>query len=374
MKIGFERRGVVEGFFGPLWSMSHRKALFQFGAARGMNTYLYAPKDDPYHRERWTEPYPKNEWKKLLQLIRDAQDLGIDFVYGLHPGKGLRFSDEQPVRLLLAKARRFYDAGVQTFAVLFDDIPSRLEFDMDRKKFKKSLALAESIWLQEIQAKQPGDWKNIEWWICPSYYTPDPLLARVFGRFEPNFLEVLGEHLPANVACFWTGPSVISKKIKFSHAHKIAQRVRHRLLLWDNYPVNDLSMQDELHLGPLQGRDPNLPRVVHAYLSNPLLQATLGFLPLATCFDYAADPIHYRPESSWENSVRQLFGSDALPHWRILRKLCEKHQRAKKTKHPLRLTLVERQKFAIVDDYIHQNRRTKWAREIQPWRELLKRS
>ena len=39
----FQRRGIVEGFFGPLWSMAQRKAVFEFGAARGMNTYLYAP-------------------------------------------------------------------------------------------------------------------------------------------------------------------------------------------------------------------------------------------------------------------------------------------------------------------------------------------
>ena len=58
----FQRRGIVEGFFGPPWSMAHRKALFRFGAKRGMNTYLYAPKDDPYHRERWRDPYPKGEW------------------------------------------------------------------------------------------------------------------------------------------------------------------------------------------------------------------------------------------------------------------------------------------------------------------------
>lgn len=52
-----------------------------------MNTYLYAPKDDPYHRERWREPYPKNEWRALLNLIRAAQDHRIDFVYG-SPRKG----------------------------------------------------------------------------------------------------------------------------------------------------------------------------------------------------------------------------------------------------------------------------------------------
>src|SRR5262247_2945033 len=75
----FARRGIVEGFFGPLWSMTHRRSLFEFGAARGMNTYLYAPKDDPYHRKLWTEPYPPNQWRALLQLIRRAQAQQIDF-------------------------------------------------------------------------------------------------------------------------------------------------------------------------------------------------------------------------------------------------------------------------------------------------------
>ena len=208
-----------------------------------MNTYLYAPKDDPYHRERWTEPYPRNQWQALLQLIRHAQALRIDFVYGFHPGKGLCFSDKTPVRTLLTKARQFYEAGVRTFAVLFDDIPSNLDSDRDRKNFRRSLARAEGSWLQEIQAKQPGQWKDVEWWICPSYYTPDPLLARVFGRFEPNFLEILGEYLPATVPCFWTGPSVVSKQISVFHVQKIARRLKHPLLLWDNYPVNDLFME-----------------------------------------------------------------------------------------------------------------------------------
>ena len=373
MKISFERRGIVEGFFGPLWSMAHRKAMFKFGAARGMNTYLYAPKDDPYHRERWTEPYPRNQWQALLQLIRHARDRRIDFVYGFHPGKGLCFSDKTPIRTLVAKARRFYDAGIQTFAVLFDDIPSHLEFNTDRKNFRNSLALAEATWLHEIQAKQPGQWKDVEWWICPSYYTPDPLLARVFGRFEPNFLEILGEYLPATIACFWTGPSVVSKEISISHVQKIAKRVRHRLLLWDNYPVNDLSMRDELHLGPLQGRDPKLPRVVYGYLSNPLLQENLSFIPLATCFDYAADPAHYDPESSWRKIVRELFGAHSLPSWRTLRRFCEQSQRVKKTKRPLCLKPPERRELKSADDYIRKHRSQPWAREIRPWQELLRR-
>ena len=374
MKIQqFQRRGIVEGFFGPPWSLAHRKAMFEFGAARGMNTYLYAPKDDPYHRERWTEAYPRSQWTTLLQLIRQAEKRRIDFVYGFHPGKGLCFSDEKPVRTLLAKANRFYDAGIRTFAVLFDDIPSRLEFSTDRKRFGKSLAQAEATWLQKIQATQPGCWRDVEWWICPSYYTPDPLLARLFGSFEPNFLEILGEYLPSNVACFWTGPSVVSREISLSHVQKVAQRINHRLLLWDNYPVNDLSMRDELHLGPLQGRDPKLPRSVYGYLSNPLLQEHLSFIPLATCFDYAANPAHYRPESSWRKIVCEIFGAESLPHWRTLRRFCEEHQREKTAKRSSRLTPSERRKLTLADAYIHEHRSAKWAREIRPWQELLRK-
>ncbi|HEY3169318.1 MAG TPA: beta-N-acetylglucosaminidase domain-containing protein, partial [Candidatus Binatia bacterium] len=279
----FQRRGIVEGFFGPLWSMAHRKALFEFGAARGMNTYLYAPKDDPYHRKRWRLPYPRMEWQQLLRLIHQAQRNKIDFVYGFHPGEGLCFSDREPIDILLRKAGRFYQAGVRTFAVLFDDIPSRLTHERDQRDFKNSLARAQGNWLAQIKVCQPASWTEVEWWICPSCYSEDPLLERTFGAFEEDFLETLAVHLPPDVSCFWTGPSVVSRKITLEHVRRIGQKIQRPLLLWDNYPVNDLTMSDELHIGPLEGRDPRLPQSVYGYLNNPLLQEELSFLPLATC-------------------------------------------------------------------------------------------
>ena len=369
----FERRGIVEGFFGPLWSMSHRNRLLEFGADKGVNTYLYAPKDDPYHRARWTEPYPSKQWQTLLQVIRHAQTRRIDFVYGFHPGKGLCFSDRRPIQILLAKSQRFYHAGVRTFAVLFDDIPSRLEHEIDRKNFANSLARAQGTWLRMIHERQPGIWKNVEWWLCPSYYTPDPLLARTFGTFEPDFLHTLAEYLPDHVACFWTGPSVVSKKLGLAHVRKIAKQIKHKLILWDNYPVNDLSMRDELHIGPLQGRDSRLPEAVYGYLNNPLLQEELSLIPLATCFDYADDPSAYDPEASWVKIIREHFGSGSLAHWRIIRHFCEALQRCKTSKRPPRLSAKERRCLKAAYDYIRDHRRQNWAREIQPWRDLMQK-
>jgi hyaluronoglucosaminidase len=370
----FQRRGIVEGFFGPLWSMAHRKALFEFGAARGMNTYLYAPKDDPYHRMRWRVAYPPRQWRELLGLIHCAQRNHIDFVYGFHPGEGLCFSDHAPINILLRKAGRFYQAGVRTFAVLFDDIPSRLTQERDQQIFKNSLARAEASWLAAIKARQPASWTEVEWWICPSYYSEDALLERVFGAFEEDFLKTLGAHLPPDVACFWTGPSVVSKKITLAHVRQIARKIQRPLLLWDNYPVNDLTMSDELHIGPLEGRDPLLPQVVYGYLNNPLLQEELSFLPLATCFDYAAAPQAYASERSWNRAVKERFGANALPHWRAIRRFAEASRPAKASTRESQLTRRESPRLAAALGYIDTHRREKWAKELAPWSTAIRQN
>jgi hyaluronoglucosaminidase len=370
----FQRRGVVEGFFGALWSMAQRKALFEFGAARGMNTYLYAPKDDPYHRKRWRDSYPPRQWRELLHLIHCAQKNHIDFVYGFHPGEGLCFSDREPIDTLLRKAGRFYQAGVRTFAVLFDDIPSRLSHERDQRVFKNSLARAEATWLAAIKARQPVSWTEVEWWICPSYYSEDKLLERVFGNFEPDFLETLAEYLPAQMACFWTGPRVVPKEITVAHMRRIAKRVKHPLILWDNYPVNDLSMVDELHIGPLQGRDPRLPEIVYGYLNNPLLQEELSFLPLATCFDYASAPRAYLSERSWNRAVKRRFGANALPYWRAIRRFAEASRAAKASIRALQLTRRESPRLAAALGYIDTHRREKWAKELAPWSTAMRQT
>lgn len=347
--------------------MAHRRAVLRFGAKKGVNTYLYAPKDDPYHRERWREPYPTREWKALRRLIGAAQEHGVDFVYGFHPGKGLRFSAREPVEILLDKAARFHDVGVRTFGVLFDDIPSRLVDRRDRKQFNDSLARAEALWMQSILERQPASWKNVQWWICPSRYTEDPWLARKFGAFERAFWGTFARHLPESVACMWTGPAVVPRRISLAHARSVARQIRHPLILWDNYPVNDLAMKDEMHLAALTGREASLPQTVYGYLSNPLLQERLSLIPLATCFDYAAAPVAYDPETSWREAIEELFGRRAVPHWDAIRDFCEHLNRAKRVKRPVTLTRKRRRALAEAHRYLLKNRERRWFEELRPW-------
>ena len=58
-------RGVIEGFYGPAWSHENRLWMLEKLGSWGMNLYVYAPKNDPFHRERWRDPYPPREVREF---------------------------------------------------------------------------------------------------------------------------------------------------------------------------------------------------------------------------------------------------------------------------------------------------------------------
>ena len=63
-------RGYVEGFYGIPWSFEDRAELFRDTTLYKMNTYIYAPKDDPYHRGSWRTLYPDDKAKEISDLTK----------------------------------------------------------------------------------------------------------------------------------------------------------------------------------------------------------------------------------------------------------------------------------------------------------------
>ena len=50
--------GVIEGFYGRPWTREQRNSLFKtMSQCKGLNCYMYAPKDDRKHRAAWRELY-----------------------------------------------------------------------------------------------------------------------------------------------------------------------------------------------------------------------------------------------------------------------------------------------------------------------------
>src|SRR5690606_18819028 len=115
--------------------------MLEFIARRKMNTYFYAPKDDPYHRRKWAKPYDPESLGKLKEVIEHARRLGLDFYYCLAPGLSMKYSDSEHLRLLKEKAKQIFDLGVRRFGLFFDDIPGKLQHADDRVRFS-SLAEA----------------------------------------------------------------------------------------------------------------------------------------------------------------------------------------------------------------------------------------
>jgi hypothetical protein len=130
-------------------------------------------------------------------------------------------------------------------------------------------------------------------------------------------------------------------------------------------------MSDEMHLAPLAGRDARLPEAIHGYLNNPLLQESLSLLPLATCFDYAADPAAYDPERSWTEAARELFGESAIPHWRAILDFCERMNRAGGGKRSAALAPARLHALQDAYRYLSRNRGRRWFEEFRPWRARL---
>ncbi|MDX2169204.1 MAG: beta-N-acetylglucosaminidase domain-containing protein, partial [Deltaproteobacteria bacterium] len=80
--------GVIEGFYGPPYAFAARLDLVRFLPRAGLDTYVFAPKLDPYHRSRWREPYPAEWMAHFGELARAAEQSHVRFVYALSPGGG----------------------------------------------------------------------------------------------------------------------------------------------------------------------------------------------------------------------------------------------------------------------------------------------
>uniref|UniRef100_W8B950 Bifunctional protein NCOAT n=1 Tax=Ceratitis capitata TaxID=7213 RepID=W8B950_CERCA len=71
--------GVIEGFYGRPWTTEQRKDLFRKMKKWGMDSYVYAPKDDYKHRAYWRELYTVEEADHLTSILMKHKYTKIPF-------------------------------------------------------------------------------------------------------------------------------------------------------------------------------------------------------------------------------------------------------------------------------------------------------
>lgn len=292
------RRGVVEGFYGAPWTHDERVEFLRFAGRVGLNEYLYAPKDDPYHRERWREPYPDHLLAEISELAAEASAQRVRFAYAIAPALSMRFSDDAEHATLAAKAEQLWQAGVRSFVLLFDDVPSVLGDPADVAAFGAD-AHATGI------AHGRACTRFVEGFLQPHGVTaPIELCPTDYAGCAPSaYRDGLRQSLPENALVMWTGADIVVGEVTRPDIDAAAQSFGRRLLLWDNFPVNDFD-RSRLFLGPLRGRTTDLRGSALAGISsNPMVEAAPSRFALASVADWAWNPDAYDPDDSSARAI-----------------------------------------------------------------------
>jgi protein O-GlcNAcase/histone acetyltransferase len=292
--------GVIEGFYGQPWSQAERLELFGQMTAWGLNTYLYAPKDDLKHRALWRKLYSSAETESLRELIHGCQQRKLRFIYALSPGLDIRYSQEADLEQLQRRFDQMLGLGGQNFALLFDDIPDRMSSE-DQKRwgsFASAQCHVANAMFKWVRERSP----QARFLFCPTPYCGRMAERKHGGE---GYLATVGRELLPEIDVFWTGPEIISREIPVRHIRDLQTLLRRKPLIWDNLHANDYDGR-RFYCGPYAGRPLELRGEVAGLLTNPNCEFALNYVPLRTLAEFV------RCEKTWD--ARQAYRS-AMREW-----------------------------------------------------------
>jgi len=283
-------RGVVEGFYGNPWSHQVRLSLIEFYGKFKMNSYIYGPKDDPYHScPNWRLPYPEKEAANIRELVEACNRNRVDFVWAIHPGQDIQWNEEDYGNLV-RKFELMYGLGVRSFAIFFDDIsgegtnPARQTELLNR--------------LDRDFVRPKGDVASLI--VCPTDYT------KLWANPTPQgSLCVYGKTLDPSIKVFWTGDAVCSDLTRET-LEWVNSRIGRPAFYWWNFPVTDYARHIIMQ-GPTYGLDTSLSAdEVCGLVSNPMEHGEASKLALYGVADYSWNIAGYNPIDNWERGIDEL--------------------------------------------------------------------
>jgi len=301
-------RGVIEGFYGRPFSHRQRLDLIRFVGTHGFNCYVYAPKNDPLHRERWREPYPAEELARFRQLAEAGAQSGVRFLYAIAPGLSYDAADASDFALLEAKIRALVSAGAHGIALLFDDLTAdstTLDPDVQAELVARVGELVTAI--------DPG----LRFWFIGNFYCGDAEELRsgsgfwstLYGRRATDYFAAYAARVPASVPIMWTGPAVFSALLEEKATTAFCDLAARPVVLWDNFPVND-ALPGQLFLGPYVGRTPGAVASLHGVVLNLMGQATANRIPLVTAAESFRSGVDYDPEAALARAIAVVAGDE----------------------------------------------------------------
>ena len=301
-------RGIVEGFYGTPWNYDIRADLLNFCGEYDLNSYIYAPKDDPYHRDKWREPYPNEKIAELKNLVDIAIKNNVHFVFAVSPGLDLNYEGEkgeEDLQTMLTKLDSMYNIGVRDFAIFFDDLSGE-QSGKNHANFLNRL-------------QDALDKKYID--IYPLITVPTQYTRNWMIDGEGNiqvYTQEFSTILNKNIIVLYTGDDVVCDGISEESYQAVKDIYNRDLGIWWNYPVNDYYIIDgnrniKLALGPIE----KLPKAKpNSIFYNPMEQPLFSKISIGTGADYALSSDTYDPTTSWNKVIEKQFG-DLAPAMKI---------------------------------------------------------
>ncbi len=365
---GFKIRGIKGYAWTPGQYLAEIPALAAGKANFLMNCYLsmFSLREKPEYKygtfldsieNNWWKPLPADRKAEWIKVINTCKENNIYFCFSMNPqlfsDRPLRTDSDDDFNLLWKHYEWAQQNGVRWFSLCLDDVDER----MVEVEGRNHALLANRL----FEALKAND-KDASFAFCPTWY---------WGTgSDPGhrlYLEALAGTLDPEIYVFWTGPYVVPVKITTTEALEFKNIVRHRVILWDNYPVND--NHPAIHLGPLTGRDKDLYEVVDGYMANSMgLQSDINSIPVITALDYAYNPEEYDPSRSIGQAIAHL--TPDKTRQKVLAKLVEaypgslilaenKSAKGNVSLNPIRDNLMglltSEADAGIVEDYIYKH-------------------
>lgn len=286
-------RGFIEGYYGIPWSNEDRMSLMKFGGDFKMTSYIFAPKDDPYHKEKWREEYPAKELAEITEMVKVGNEAKCRFVWTAHPfmgGFNVNNADAE-IQALLKKFEQLYKAGVRQFGVLGDDV-GQLNKDIVVKMMQEV-----SKW-----AKAKGDVYDTV--FCPAGYNHS-------WQGDYSELNKYDKEFPEDIKIFWTGEAVCQpveqKTLNHFRKHNLnGQATRRSPLFWLNWPVNDINgARLMMGKGSLLHTDINVNDLT-GVVTNPMQEAEASKVAIFAVADYAWNVKAFDDDKSWKDSFKYV--------------------------------------------------------------------
>ncbi len=287
--------GLIEGYFGRPWTHEDRKQVLTRLRALGFSWFHYAPKADAFLRRRWREPHPPDAMAELADLSAHCRSLGMRFGLGLSPYELYREPSRTAMADFIARIRALEQIGLDELAILFDDTRGDVP-DLAAREAEIVHAALDATRARRVL-------------MCPTYYSDDRVLDVLFGERPAGYLEDLGRRLDPRIGVYWTGEEICAREFSPGHLSRVADSLRRKPTLWDNYPVNDgPRMSRFLHLRAVTGRPGIIRDQVAAHAVNPALQPHLTLIPAATLAASYREGSAYRYMQAFREAARTYAG------------------------------------------------------------------